>query len=110
MIANCWSGCFGKDLAGAMRIQYGGSVKASNARELLAQADIDGALVGGRASRRRNSWESFKAHVTHWPAAAGVDREHHELFLAIFFTDVVHCRLRPAGRRLTAATGNVASV
>jgi triosephosphate isomerase len=38
---------FGKDLAGSMRIQYGGSVKASNAKELLAQADIDGALVGG---------------------------------------------------------------
>jgi triosephosphate isomerase (TIM) len=29
------------------RILYGGSVKPSNARELLAQADIDGALVGG---------------------------------------------------------------
>ncbi len=33
--------------AGATRIQYGGSVKASNAGELLAQEDIDGALVGG---------------------------------------------------------------
>jgi triosephosphate isomerase len=30
-----------------MRIQYGGSVKPSNARELLAQPDVDGALVGG---------------------------------------------------------------
>lgn len=35
------------ELAGSMRIQYGGSVKASNAAELLNQADIDGALVGG---------------------------------------------------------------
>lgn len=33
--------------AAAMRIQYGGSVKASNAGELLSQPDIDGALVGG---------------------------------------------------------------
>jgi len=33
--------------AEATRIQYGGSVKASNAAELLAQEDIDGALVGG---------------------------------------------------------------
>ena len=33
--------------AGALRIQYGGSVKASNIAELMAQADIDGALVGG---------------------------------------------------------------
>jgi triosephosphate isomerase len=37
----------GSDAAGAVRIQYGGSVKGSNAAELLAQADIDGALVGG---------------------------------------------------------------
>jgi len=33
--------------AESMRIQYGGSVKPANARELLAQQDIDGALVGG---------------------------------------------------------------
>jgi triosephosphate isomerase len=31
----------------AVRIQYGGSVKAANAAELMACADIDGALVGG---------------------------------------------------------------
>ena len=30
-----------------MRIQYGGSVKASNIDELMAEPDIDGALVGG---------------------------------------------------------------
>jgi triosephosphate isomerase len=34
-------------LADGVRILYGGSVKAANARELLAQPDIDGALVGG---------------------------------------------------------------
>jgi triosephosphate isomerase len=33
--------------ADAVRIQYGGSVKATNAAELMGQADIDGALVGG---------------------------------------------------------------
>ncbi len=33
--------------AEAVRIQYGGSVKAANIVELMAQADIDGALVGG---------------------------------------------------------------
>lgn len=37
----------GEKLAGKLRIQYGGSVKAANARELLHQPDIDGALVGG---------------------------------------------------------------
>jgi len=35
------------DLARRTRILYGGSVKADNARELLAQRDLDGALVGG---------------------------------------------------------------
>jgi triosephosphate isomerase len=37
----------GNDAAAAIRIQYGGSVKAGNAAELMAQSDIDGALVGG---------------------------------------------------------------
>jgi triosephosphate isomerase len=34
-------------LADRVRIQYGGSVKPDNAKELLAQPDVDGALVGG---------------------------------------------------------------
>ncbi|MBP7681268.1 MAG: triose-phosphate isomerase, partial [Deltaproteobacteria bacterium] len=38
---------FGEPLAEGLRILYGGSVKASNAAELLGQPDIDGALVGG---------------------------------------------------------------
>src|SRR5947199_1651838 len=37
----------GDAAAGSVRIQYGGSVKGSNAAELMAQPDIDGALVGG---------------------------------------------------------------
>lgn len=37
----------GDDVARQMRIQYGGSVKPGNARELMSQPDIDGALVGG---------------------------------------------------------------
>jgi triosephosphate isomerase len=36
-------------LAGRVRILYGGSVKASNAAELFAMADIDGGLIGGAA-------------------------------------------------------------
>jgi triosephosphate isomerase len=34
-------------VAGAVRIQYGGSVKPGNIREFMAHPDIDGALVGG---------------------------------------------------------------
>jgi triosephosphate isomerase len=37
----------GGDAALALRVQYGGSVKGGNAAELMAQPDIDGALVGG---------------------------------------------------------------
>jgi len=37
----------GAEAAAAVRIQYGGSVKAANAVELMGQPDIDGALVGG---------------------------------------------------------------
>ena len=37
----------GETPGNGLRIQYGGSVKAANAAELLAQPDIDGALVGG---------------------------------------------------------------
>ena len=33
--------------ADAVRIQYGGSVKASNIRDIMAEPDVDGALVGG---------------------------------------------------------------
>ncbi|MFI3244240.1 MAG: triose-phosphate isomerase [Akkermansia sp.] len=39
----------GAEAAAAVRIQYGGSVKPDNAVELMAQEDIDGALVGGAA-------------------------------------------------------------
>jgi triosephosphate isomerase (TIM) len=35
------------DLAQAVRIQYGGSVKAGNIRDFMAHPEIDGALVGG---------------------------------------------------------------
>jgi triosephosphate isomerase len=37
----------GEEVAAAQRILYGGSVKPNNAKELMSQADIDGALVGG---------------------------------------------------------------
>ncbi|CAL8971973.1 Triosephosphate isomerase [Propionicimonas sp. T2.31MG-18] len=38
---------FGAAAGEAVRIQYGGSVKASNVVEIMAQPDVDGALVGG---------------------------------------------------------------
>ena len=38
---------FGRDIAERIRILYGGSVTASNAREFFKQTDIDGGLIGG---------------------------------------------------------------
>jgi triosephosphate isomerase len=40
----------------AMRILYGGSVKATNAAELLAIPDVDGALVGGASLKLEEFW------------------------------------------------------
>ena len=42
-----WRPGFGREAAEGLRILYGGSVKPDNIQGLMAQADIDGALVGG---------------------------------------------------------------
>ncbi len=44
-----------REIADVIRIQYGGSVKADNIKDLMSQADIDGALVGG-ASLKSDSF------------------------------------------------------
>ncbi len=50
---------YGADVASRVRIQYGGSVKPDNVDDLMAQEDIDGALVGGASLKA----ESFKRIV-----------------------------------------------
>ncbi|MET4643405.1 triose-phosphate isomerase [Streptomyces sp. NPDC006539] len=40
---------YSQELADAVRIQYGGSVKSGNVAEIMAKPDIDGALIGGAA-------------------------------------------------------------
>lgn len=47
VIRSAIDGALGSAAAGAIRIQYGGSVKPENAAQLLSQPQIDGALVGG---------------------------------------------------------------
>jgi triosephosphate isomerase (TIM) len=47
--------------ADKMRIQYGGSVKPSNAQALMSQPDIDGALVGGASLEARSFAEIINA-------------------------------------------------
>jgi triosephosphate isomerase len=51
-------GKFGNDFAQGVRIQYGGSVKADNAKEIMAKPDVDGALVGG-ASLKANDFQQI---------------------------------------------------
>ena len=46
-IRGCVAEIAGTEAADTVRIQYGGSVKSANIAELIGQADIDGALVGG---------------------------------------------------------------
>ena len=55
---------FGADVAGATRIQYGGSVKPGNAGELIGQPDIDGFLVGGASLDPESFAEIVKAGIS----------------------------------------------
>jgi len=54
-------GRFGEEAAAEIRIQYGGSVKPDNAKELLTQPDIDGALVGGASLKAESFAGIIKA-------------------------------------------------
>ena len=54
---------FDEAVAKRIRIQYGGSVKPSNARELMSQADVDGALVGGASLAVRDFADIIKNSI-----------------------------------------------
>jgi triosephosphate isomerase len=47
LIRETLSSAYSKEVADAVRVQYGGSVKAGNIRDFMAHPEIDGALVGG---------------------------------------------------------------
>lgn len=51
---------YNKEVAEAVRIQYGGSVKPDNAGELFSQPDVDGGLIGG-ASLKADQFEAIVA-------------------------------------------------
>ena len=55
---------FGDAAADAIRIQYGGSVKPSNAVELFAQPDIDGGLIGGASLKAEDFLGIVRAAAT----------------------------------------------
>jgi triosephosphate isomerase len=54
---------FDEAVARRVRIQYGGSVKPSNARDLMSQADVDGALVGGASLEARSFADIIKNSI-----------------------------------------------
>ena len=54
---------FDEAVAKRVRIQYGGSVKPANARELMAQPDVDGALVGGASLEVRSFSDIVKNSI-----------------------------------------------
>jgi triosephosphate isomerase len=57
------AGMFDDTVAKHVRIQYGGSVKAGNARELMSQPDVDGALVGGASLDTRSFSDIIKNSI-----------------------------------------------
>jgi len=57
------AGLFDENVARHVRIQYGGSVKASNARDLMSQPDVDGALVGGASLDDRSFSDIIKNSI-----------------------------------------------
>ena len=61
MIRKLLGEMFTPDIAAQIRIQYGGSVKPSNAAELLGQPNIDGALVGGASLQAADFLAIIKA-------------------------------------------------
>ena len=54
---------FDEPVARGVRIQYGGSVNPSNARELMSQPDVDGALVGGASLEARSFSGTIKNSI-----------------------------------------------
>jgi triosephosphate isomerase len=54
---------FSEQVAKRVRIQYGGSVKPQNARELMGQPDVDGALVGGASLEIRSFSDIIKNSI-----------------------------------------------
>ena len=54
---------FDPEVARKVRIQYGGSVKPANAKELMSQPDVDGALVGGASLEARSFADIIKNSI-----------------------------------------------
>ena len=62
-IRNLLKESYSDELASQVRIQYGGSVKPENASELMAQPDVDGALVGGASLQAESFSQIVKSTI-----------------------------------------------
>ena len=63
MIRKVLTGMFDAAVAQGVRIQYGGSVKPANAKELFSMPDIDGGLIGGAALDAKSFIDIVRAAV-----------------------------------------------
>ena len=63
LIRKVLAAMFDATVAQGVRIQYGGSVKASNAKELFGMPDIDGGLIGGAALDAKSFIDIVRAAV-----------------------------------------------
>ena len=61
VIRSTIEGLYGKQIADATVVQYGGSMNPSNADELLAQPDVDGGLIGGASLKADQFAEIIRA-------------------------------------------------
>jgi triosephosphate isomerase len=61
---------YGEEVASAVRIPYGGSVKPENIKELISEEDVDGALVGG-ASLKADSFISIVKNCLSFDKSSG---------------------------------------
>lgn len=68
LIRNIVAGLWNEKTAGAIRILYGGSVTGSNIKEFIAEAEIDGALVGG-ASLKSDDFVNIVSQTANIKAA-----------------------------------------
>jgi len=63
LIRKLLASLFDEAVARRVRIQYGGSVKPANARELMSLPDVDGALVGGASLEARSFSDIVKNSI-----------------------------------------------
>jgi triosephosphate isomerase len=63
MIRELLAKLYNKEIAGQLRIQYGGSAKPANTAELMSQPDVDGLLIGGASLKVSDFADMIKTSI-----------------------------------------------